>query len=86
MLVDVLMGATTKKLFDARLNEIPQFGNLSNASKDDLHTVVEWLIENNFILKTKGQYPVLHMTYIGIHYDEEMTLKKLKQLKKYLEQ
>ena len=43
------------------------------------------LITNNYILKTKDQYPVLHPTYNGMHYAEKMTEKQLKQLKKYLE-
>ncbi len=47
--------------------------------------IVEWMIENHFILKTKGQYPVLHPTYEGMHYDEIVTGGMLKRLKKYLE-
>jgi DNA helicase-4 len=45
---------------------------------------VEWLIEQNFILKTKGMYPVLHPTYNGQHYAETMTTAKLKKLSEYL--
>lgn len=86
MLVDVLTGTTTKKLFEAKLNAIPEFGKLNAVSKDDLHAVIDWLVMNNFILQTKGQYPVLHPTYNGLHYDEKMTLKQLKQLKRHLEQ
>ena len=86
MLVNVLIGATTKRLFDAKLNTVPEFGKLNNASKEEVHAIIDWLIEHNYILKTKGQYPVLHPTYNGMHYDEQMTLKRLKQLKKYLEQ
>lgn len=47
--------------------------------------MITWLITNNYILKTKDQYPVLHPTYNGMHYAEKMTEKQLKQLKKYLE-
>ncbi|RHP31176.1 hypothetical protein DWZ56_16490 [Lachnotalea sp. AF33-28] len=45
---------------------------------------IDWLIENKYILKTKGQYPVLHPTYSGMHYNEKMTLDQLKQLKSFL--
>ena len=86
MLIDVLMGSTTKRLFEAKLNTVPQFGKLNIASRDELYAIIDWLITNNYILKTKGQYPVLHPTYNGMHYDEKMTLKQLKQLKRYMEQ
>lgn len=86
MLANVLTGTITKRLFEAKLNAIPEFGKLNAVSKDELHAIIEWLIMKNFILQTKGQYPVLHPTYNGLHYDEKMTLKQLKELKRYLEQ
>lgn len=85
MLVDVLHGELTKRLLDAKLNMIAQFGKLGSFSKEELYAMIAWLVTNNYILKTKGQYPVLHPTYNGMHYDETMTEKELKQLKKYLE-
>ena len=85
MLVDVLHGEITKRMLDAKLNMISQFGKLSSFSKEELYAMITWLITNNYILKTKDQYPVLHPTYNGMHYAEKMTEKQLKQLKKYLE-
>lgn len=85
MLTDVLVGNTTKRLLDNKLNTVPQFGKINIAFKEEIYAIIEWLIEEKFILKTKGQYPVLHPTYNGMHYDEKMTLKQLKQLKRYLE-
>ena len=43
------------------------------------------MINNHYILKTKTKYPVLHPTYNGNHFDECITKKQLKDLKKYLE-
>lgn len=85
MLLDVLSGTTTKRLLAAKLNNVPEFGKLETIPRNDLYAMVDWLIKNNFILRTKGQYPVLHLTYSGMHYKEEMTLNQLKRLKKYLE-
>lgn len=85
ILTDVLMGNTTKRVFDNRLNTIPQFGKMKNVSKDEVRSMIEWLIENKYILQTKGRYPVLHPTYNGMHYEEKVTIQQLKQLKKYLE-
>jgi DNA helicase-4 len=55
-------------------------------SREELQTIIEWLIANHFMLKTKGQYPVLHPTYEGMHYGEKITVLKLKKLKKCLEE
>lgn len=50
-------------------------------SQDDLNSIIEWLIDNKFIYKTKHpKYPVLHPTYEGKHYSEFMTVRKLKKL------
>lgn len=86
MLLDVLQGIETKRLFDAKLNSVPELGALKKISREELQAIIEWMIENHFLLKTKGQYPVLHPTYDGIHYHEKMTSAKLKKLKKYLEE
>lgn len=86
MLVDVLHGESTKRMLDAKLNMIPQFAELCSFSKEELYAMIAWLITNGYILKTKGQYPVLHPTYNGIHYAEIMTEKQLKKLKKYLDE
>jgi DNA helicase-4 len=84
MLIDVLSGTVTKKLFNAKLNTVPVFGKLEAISREELRAIIDWLIENNYILKTKGQYPVLHPTYNGMHYNEKMTVDQLKQLKSFL--
>lgn len=86
MLLDVLHGAATKRLFDAGLNAIPEYGLLRSISREELQAMIEWLIANHFMLKTKGQYPVLHPTYDGIHYGEKMTQGQLKKLRRYLEE
>lgn len=85
MLLDVLHGIETKRLLDAKLNTVFEYGKLKAISRDELQAIIEWMIENHFLLKTKGQYPVLHLTYDGLHYKDKMTFAKLKSLKKYLE-
>lgn len=49
-------------------------------------SIIEWLIKEHYMLKTKEKYPVLHSTYEGLHYSETITEGKLKKLKKYLEE
>jgi DNA helicase-4 len=84
ILVDVLRGANSKRIQEAQLDGIPEYGALKHVRRETLNDIVEWLIEQNFILKTKGMYPVLHPTYNGQHYAETMTNAKLKKLSVYL--
>lgn len=84
--IDVLCGKVTKKVFDGKLNTIPEFGILEKVSLEAMQTIIEWLVANHYMLKTRGQYPVLHPTDDGIHYGERITTLKLKKLKKHLEE
>lgn len=86
MLTDVLKGTYSKRVFDNKLDKIPEFGALNDLPDETIRAAVEWMISEHFILKTKGKYPVLHSTYKGLHYSEEITEGKLKKLKKYLEE
>lgn len=85
VLVDVLLGINTQKIFDNQLHLIAEFGALKEMSYDTVEAIVDWMISKHFILKTKGRYPVLHSTYEGLHYSEIITEKQLKRLKEFLE-
>lgn len=81
ILTDVLRGAKSKRIVDAGLDKLPEYGKLRKIRRDDLIVMIEWLIENHFILKTKHPtYPVLHPTYEGMHYNETITANKIKKL------
>ena len=84
MLADLLNGANTQKLNNAKLNELPEYGALKDLNKAEIILLIDWLIENKLILQTKGQYPVLHPTYEGNHYKEIITEDMLKKLIKQL--
>lgn len=86
MLVDVVQGGENKRIFENKLNELPSYGIYEELPKDTVRMIIEWLIREHYILKTKGTYPVLHSTYEGLHYMESMTENKLKKLKGYLEE
>lgn len=86
MMLDVLRGSTSKRLTDAKLETVPEFGSLANLRRDELNAIIDWLLENHFMIKTKGQYPVLHPTNEGNHYSDFISASKLQALKKRLEQ
>ena len=85
VLVDVLRGSKSKKIMAAGLNHIAEYALLKEIDRESLVAIVEWAIDNHFILQTKGMYPVLHPTYEGTHYNETITANKLKKLLDYLQ-
>ncbi len=85
VLVDVLRGSENKKIITDGLSECRTYGKLSGVEREDVVFLVEWLIENEYIRKTRGPYPVLHPTYNGAHYGEIITRQKLQALKKKME-
>lgn len=86
ILADVLKGTDSKRVFENKLDKIPEFGALKDMPYETIKAVIEWMISERLILKTKGKYPVLHSTYEGLHYSEVITAGKLKKLRKYLEE
>ncbi len=81
MLTDVLRGANHQRIIASGLDKVAEYGKLEDVSREDVIAIIEWLIDNHYILRTKhSMYPVLHPTYDGMHYDETMTIGKLKKL------
>ena len=85
MMLDVLRGASSERLHQANLQSISEYGVLKEFSREEITLVIEWMLENHLMLKTKGKYPVLHPTAEGNNYHETITAGKLKGLKKCLE-
>ena len=86
ILTDVLCGTESEKVVKNNLGQIPEFRALGELPYDTVQAVIEWMITQHYILKTKERYPVLHSTYEGLHYSETITKGKLQKLKKYLEE
>jgi DNA helicase-4 len=86
MLIDVLRGANSDRISKTGLKELQEYGKLKNAvSRETLSLIIQWLIENHFILQTRGQYPVLHPTNEALNYSDNITIGKLKKLLVYIE-
>ena len=84
MLIDVLKGVAHKRIIDNKLNELAIFGIYKDMPREILRSIVEWMINEKLILKTKGKYPVLHSTYEWLHYSEIITEEVLPNMKKIL--
>ncbi len=85
ILITVLCGGESKQIIKHKLKEVAEYGIYSGMSRDDMRAVIQWMINNQYLLKTKAKYPVLHPTYNGNHFDECITKKQIKDLKNYLE-
>lgn len=85
VLISVLRCGNRKQIVKHNLNEVPEYGMYSDMSRDDVRAIIQWMITNHYMLKTKAKYPVLHPTYNGNHFDKCITKKQLKDLRKYLE-
>ncbi|MCR4771665.1 MAG: UvrD-helicase domain-containing protein [Oscillospiraceae bacterium] len=85
MLADVLRGSKNKRIIKDRLDRCDVYGRLSYIKRNEVQFLIEWLIQNEYILQTKGPYPVLHPTYNGQHFGEVMTRQKLQALKRKME-
>ena len=86
VLADVLKGTNNKRIFENQLHLVEEFGALKEIPHETVMAIIDWMIAEHLILKTKGKYPVLHSTYEGLHYAEKFTSLELKRLKKYLEE
>ncbi len=85
ILLNVLRGSQSEKIKERKLDLTPEYGKLKSIKREDLECIVEWLVDNHFILKTKGQYPVLHITPEGLKLENNLSPQKLTALRKYLE-
>lgn len=85
MLLDVLKGETTERIVKNKLNEVEGYGSLAEVDREELSIVIDWMLGEHMILRTKENYPVLHPTYEGMYYNETLTAKRLKKLKERLE-
>ncbi|MBO4868888.1 MAG: UvrD-helicase domain-containing protein [Clostridia bacterium] len=84
MLTDVLRGTETDRIIKRGLNRLSGYGSLADIDRASVLIIINWLIRNKFILKTKEKYPVLHPTPEGRRYDEFITVGNLKKLQTVL--
>jgi len=86
ILIGSLCGSSDKRILHDGLEKLPEYGNFSYLGRSNVRKVVDWLLEQHYILETKGANPVLHITNEGLHYKEHMTPGKMKGLLKVLDE
>ncbi|MDE7366873.1 MAG: hypothetical protein K2N24_05915, partial [Lachnospiraceae bacterium] len=80
VLVSVLRGSQSERIKKHELYTVPEYNSLDFMTREDVTAAVYWLIEQHYILKTIGKYPVLHITNEGLHYNEHLTPWNLRSL------
>ncbi|MEG1989656.1 MAG: RecQ family ATP-dependent DNA helicase [Clostridia bacterium] len=86
MLIDVLRGANNVKIKQYNLNLLSTYNIMSNYSKDEVKDMIIYLIENEYIFKTDGEYPTLSLTEKSkniLYNDEKVFLSKNKNTNIY---
>ena len=85
ILTDVLHGSQNKKIKEKKLDSTSKYGSLAKLRREEIVIMIEWLIKKKYIHQTKGEYPVLHLTYDGLHYSETISENKVRYLIKKLD-
>ncbi len=85
LLIDVLRGAKSIKISKNQLDNISEYGKINFLSRDELEFIINWMIKNKLILKTKSLYPVLHPTNEGVNYGRFINKRDLLSLKQSLD-
>ena len=84
-LVTVLNGGNSDKIKKHELYTVPEYRMLASMSYMEIIKIVNWALENHYILQTKERIPKLHPTYECNNYYDAISEKQLKNLKEQLE-
>lgn len=82
IIIDVLRGAHSSKIKEKNFYELECYGTLDFYSREDIITIIEWMLSKGLLLKTKSKYPVIHITAKGFDYKNSVSKKDFKELSK----
>ena len=61
MIVNVLRGSKNQQVINYKLNELNCYGALKSIKTEHVFDIVEFLIEENYLYRTKGLYPTVRV-------------------------
>ena len=85
VLIATVRGGNRKQMRAGNLFEVPEYNRYPEMSRDDMRAIVQWMLDNHYMLRTKERYPKLHPTYEGRHFEEMVTEAIMQDLNSYLE-
>ena len=62
IIIQILRGSEAKKIIEWRLDKLPRYGELSSRSQKQVETVVDALIQQEYLEVEKGDYPTISLT------------------------
>ncbi len=80
ILAGVLRGLQAERISKYHLDEAPEYDSMPYLSREEVTAAIYWLIDKKYIIQTKGKYPVLHITNMGLTYKEHLTPGNMKSL------
>lgn len=80
ILAGVLRGSQAERISKYHLDEAPEYDSMPYLSREEVTAAIYWLIDKKYIVQTKGKYPVLHITNMGLTYKEHLTPGNMKSL------
>ena len=84
MLAQVLLGLSSETIRENNFDKLNTYGIYKDIDFDDIKIIIQFLIDEDYIIKTGQMYPVLHISSKGIDYKKNMDVKILNKLKKTL--
>ena len=84
-LVDILKGSENETIKKRNLKQLEGYASLKNLNKEYINLIIHYLIENHYIIISKGKLSVLHLTNEGYNYKDYLTIHNIKKLKSLLE-
>ncbi len=65
MICDILTGEFNPRAEDKGFDRFPEYGKLSGTERKSITKIFNWLIENEYIMVEKGQYPTISLLAKG---------------------
>ncbi|MBM4302393.1 MAG: DNA helicase RecQ [Deltaproteobacteria bacterium] len=88
-IIDVLVGAKNKKIFERDHHELSVYGIVDDFSKEDLRRIISQLVSRKLIVKSGDDYPILELTPRGndfLKQREKIRLPKLQAITRLSQQ
>lgn len=79
-LAGVLRGSQAERIAKYHLDKVEEYNALPDLSREEVTTIIYWLIDKGYILQTKYKYPILHITNMGLTYKEHLSPRRMKSL------
>jgi ATP-dependent DNA helicase RecQ len=61
MIIDILRGSKSEKVVSQGFDTLSTWGIMKDASANKIRAILDWLVEEHYLLQNTGEYPVIEM-------------------------